>query len=68
MREAEMVGWHHQLDRPESEQALRDGEGQGSLPCCRPWGHRELDTAERLKNNNVVLILLNLFVSPFSPL
>ena len=63
-----MVRWYHELKGHESEQAPGDGEGQGSLPCCRPWGHRELDTAERLKNNNVVLILLNLFVSPFSPL
>ena len=35
----EMVGWHHQLNRHEFEQALGDTEGQGSLVCCRPWGH-----------------------------
>ena len=45
-----MVGWHHRLDGREFEQALGDGEGQGSLACCRPWGHRELDTTERLNN------------------
>ena len=28
--------------------ALGDGEGQGSLACCSPWGHKELDTTERL--------------------
>ena len=39
-----MVGWHHRLRGQESEQALRDSEGQGSLACCSPWGHEELDT------------------------
>ena len=39
-----MVGWHYQLDGHEFEQALRDGEGQGSLACCSPWGHKESDT------------------------
>ena len=28
-----------------------DGEGQVSLACCSPWGHKELDTTERLNNN-----------------
>ena len=37
MTEDEMVGWHHQLNGHEFEQALRDGEGQGSLACCSPW-------------------------------
>ena len=41
--EDEMVGWHHRLNGHESEQALEDGEGQGSLACCSPWGHKELD-------------------------
>ena len=31
------VNWHHQLDGPEFEQALRVGDGQGSLVCCSPW-------------------------------
>ena len=34
--EDEMVGWHHQLDRHESEQASGVGDGQGSLACCSP--------------------------------
>jgi len=38
--EDEMVGWHHRLDGREFEQAQGDGEGQGSLACCSPWGHR----------------------------
>ena len=38
--EDEMVGWHHQLDGHEFEQAPEVGDGQGSLACCSPWGHR----------------------------
>jgi len=36
MTEDEMVGWHHQLDGHEFEQAPGIGEGQGSLACCSP--------------------------------
>ena len=42
--EDEMVGWHHQLDEYEFDQVLEVGDGQGSLACCSPWGHKELDT------------------------
>ena len=45
-----MVGWHHQLNGHEFEQALGDGEGQGSLACCSPWGHKELDMTGQLNN------------------
>ena len=45
-------GWHHQLNGHESEQALGDSEGQGSLECCSPWGCKKLDMTERLNNNN----------------
>ena len=47
-----MVGWHHRLDGHEFEQAPQDGEGQGSLACCNPWGRNELDTTEQLSNNS----------------
>ena len=40
--EDEMAGWHHQLNAHEFEQAPGDGEGQGSLVCCSPWGHKEV--------------------------
>ena len=46
--EDEMVGWHHWLDGHEFEQALGVGEGQGSLVCCSPWGHKESHMTERL--------------------
>ena len=47
-----MVVWHHQLNGHESEQALGDGDGQGSLACCSPWGHKELDMTEQVNNNS----------------
>ena len=46
MTEDELVGWHHQLDGHEFDQTLGDGEGQGSLVCCSPWGCKVLDTTE----------------------
>ena len=47
-KEDEMVGWHHRLNGQEFEQAPADGEGQGWLTCCSPWGCRESDTTEQL--------------------
>ena len=52
MTEDEMVGERHWLSAHEFEQALGDGEGQGSLACCSPWGCKESDTTEWLNNNN----------------
>ena len=48
-----MVGWHHQLSGHEFEQNPGNGEGQGSLACCTPRGHKELDTTERLNSNTM---------------
>ena len=44
--EDEMVGWHQRLNGHEFVQASEDGEGQGSLACCSPWGRKESDTTE----------------------
>ena len=41
--EDEMAGWHHQCNGHELGQTLGDGEGQGALAYCSPWGHKELD-------------------------
>ena len=46
MTEDKMVEWHHQLNGHEFELALGDGEGQGSLACCSPRGHKKLDTSD----------------------
>ena len=48
--EDEMVGWYHQLNGHEFEKTLGDSEGQGSLVCCGPRGHKEPDTTEWLDN------------------
>ena len=50
--EDEKVEWHHWFDGHEFEQALGVGDGQGVLVCCSPWGCKESDTTEQLKNNN----------------
>jgi len=41
-----MARWHHRLNGHEFEQALGDGEGEGSLVCYSPLGHKESDTTE----------------------
>ena len=46
--EDEVVVCHHRLNGHDFEQTPGDGEGQWSLVCCSPWGHKELDTTERL--------------------
>ena len=53
MTEDEIVGCHHQLNGHEFKQALGDGEGQGSLACCSPWGQKESDKTEQLNKNCV---------------
>ena len=46
----EIVRWHHWLKGHEFEQALGDGEGQGSLVCCSPWNCKESDMTEWLNS------------------
>ena len=58
MAEDEVVGWHHQLDGHEFEQVPGIGDGQGSLVCCSPWGHKELDTIESMNWPDRSLTLL----------
>ena len=53
--EDEMVGWHHRLDGHEFEQVPGVGDGQGSLACCSPWGHKESDMTERLNWTNSIM-------------
>ena len=43
VREDEMAGWHHQLNRHESKETQGVSDGQRSLACCSPWGRKELD-------------------------
>ena len=60
--EDEMVGWHHRLNRHEFEQTQEDSEGDGSLPCFSLWGHKELNTTERLNSSCVVTLFCGNFI------
>ena len=51
--ENEMVGWHHRLNGREFEWAPGVGDGQGSLVCCSPWGHKESDRTEWMNDNKL---------------
>ena len=62
MTEDEMAGWHHRLDGHESEQDRGIGDGEGSLACCSPWGHKELDMPEQLNLDSIVVFTI-LFLS-----
>ena len=46
-----MVGWHYLLTGHELEQTLGDGEGQGSLACCTPWGHKDIKEERRERDS-----------------
>ena len=46
--EDEIVGWNHQLEGHEFEQAPGVGDGQGGLACCSPWGRKKSDMTEQL--------------------
>ena len=52
MTEDEIVGWHHRLNGHEFEQASGLGDGQGSLACCSPWGHKESNEMEQQQPEN----------------
>ena len=58
MTEEKMVGSHHQLNRREFEQTQGDSEGQGSLACCIPWGHKVLDMTEWLNLTDTLRIVV----------
>ena len=68
--EDEMVGWHHQLDGHEFEQALEVGDGQGGLECYSPWGRKRVrhDWATELCFESKPLLLLFGFVFEPGPL
>ena len=54
-----MVGWYHRLNGHEFEQAPGDSEGHGSLVCCSPWVHKELDTTWQPKGKSIYLANLS---------
>ena len=62
MAEDEMIRYH-QLNSHEFEPALEVGDGQGSLACCSPWGRKEWDMTEQLKNNNQWLLIGMVYIA-----
>ena len=56
MTKDEMVGWHHWLSGHEFQQGPGVGDGHGSLVCCSPWGHKDLDTTEWLNRTDLYFI------------
>ena len=54
--ENEMAGWHHWLNGHKFEQASGNGEGQGSLVCCSPCGHKESDMTEWLNTIKTAML------------
>ena len=62
MKEDKMVGWHHFLNGHEFEQTQGNGDGQGSLVCCSPQGHKELDTTWQLNNNVYIYVYVRVWV------
>ena len=63
MTEDEMAGWYHRLNGHEFEQALGVDDGQGSLVCCSPCGHKESNTTYRLNKNSCS----KMEIFPFAP-
>ena len=59
--EDEMIGWQHQLNRHEFQQAL-GVDGQRSLVCCSPWGHKQSDTSKWLNWIDTVSSVLHFFL------
>ena len=49
-----MDGWQYQLNGHESKKTLGHREGQRSVVCCCPWGHKELDSTQQVKNTTKV--------------
>ena len=51
-RQDDRVGWHHRFNAHELlGKTTGDGEGQGSLACCSPWGSKESDMTWQWNNN-----------------
>ena len=57
MTEDEMVGWHHQLNGHEFEQAPGESERRESLACCHSWGHKESDTTDQQDSGTSATLL-----------
>ena len=65
MTEDETAGWHQRLNGHEFEQTLGDGEGQGSLVCCSPWGPKSWT---RLSDGTELRVLPTFELESYRPL
>ena len=54
--EDDMVGWHHQLNGYEFEQAPGVGDAQGSLACRSPWSGKQSDMTKWLNSSEPVIL------------
>ena len=61
------IGWHHQFNRHEFEQTLKDGGRQGSLVCGSPQGHKELGITEQQNEKKTYQLYSLLFVCSSFP-
>ena len=61
MTDGEMVGQHHRPNGHGSEQAPGDDEGQGSLACCSPCGHKESDMTETDNKYNLAVVMMKVY-------
>ena len=63
--EDEMIGWHQWHNGHEFEKTLGDSEGQGSLPCCSPWGHKETKSLIQLSDWTTIYIYVCMYTPAF---
>ena len=61
--EDEMVGWHHQVNGHEFEQALGGGDGQGSLVCFISWGSQRVKQESATEQHTSVNYLIPRFIN-----
>ena len=61
----ETVGWHHWLNGHEFEQTPGNGDQQGCLACCNPWGHKELDMTEWLNRSFIIKLVKTFSILSF---
>ena len=64
-KEDEMVGWHHWLSGREFEHSPGDSEGQGSLACCSPWGHKSHTWLSEQQQQRTFTVLCNYHPLPY---
>ena len=57
-----MVGWHDRCNGHDFGQTSGDGEGQGGLACCSPWGCKESDMTEQLTLSQIQKCVIFVYI------